>query len=112
MLAIVCWIEPRLSHSPGHFFVETDAGSAVFGGRRDRQHHLWKPARLTVTDSSGRRHADLGEVRALLSLFRNLLADEGVENVGLSGYVRDHGRCPRWIGPPLSRLSAWLGQGD
>jgi hypothetical protein len=82
---------------PGHFFVETDAGRAVVSAEGEIvDHHLWKPAHLTVTDSSGRHgYATLGEVsEPYSSVLRNLLSHEGVENVGLLGYVRDHGRLP------------------
>ncbi len=82
---------------PGHFFLETDAGGTVLSAEGEIvDYHSWKPARLTVQDSSGRRdYLRLAEVpEPYSSVFRNLLAHEGVENVGLLGYVRDHGRLP------------------
>ena len=66
-----------------------------------------------MTDSSGRhRYARLAEVpEPYSSIFRNVLAHEGVENVGLLGYIRDNGRLPGSIGPPSSHSSVLRGQG-
>jgi hypothetical protein len=87
----------RALAKPHHFFVETDAGGAVLTAEGEIvDHHVWKPTRLTVDDSTGRHdYAGLAEVPEPYSAnFRNLLSHEGVENVGLLGYVRDHGRMP------------------
>jgi hypothetical protein len=80
-----------------HFFVEADAGGAVISAEGEIvDYHLWKPARLTVRDSSGEHaYATLAEVpEPYVDHLRNLLRHEGVENVGLMSYVRDHGRMP------------------
>ena len=80
-----------------HFFVETEAKGVVLSADGEIvDYHLWKPARLTVRDSSGsREYLELISVPAPYSaIFRNLLAHEGVEYVDLYGYVRQTGRLP------------------
>jgi hypothetical protein len=83
--------------APGRFFVETQSGSERL--RLEGQiidHHHWTPDRLSVSDASGTRNfAGLDEIPApLAARFRNLLAHEGVEYVGVVGYVRDTGQLP------------------
>jgi hypothetical protein len=83
--------------APGHFFVETDALAGTLWAEGEiLNHHLWKPSRLTVRDASGTHdYADLGQVPEPNSArFRNLLAHEGVEYVGLLSYGRETGRLP------------------
>jgi hypothetical protein len=87
----------RALAAPAHFFVETDASGAVLTAEGEIvDHHLWKPERLTVRDSRGQSdYAALSEVpEPFFAHFRNLLAHEGVENVALLGYVREHGGLP------------------
>jgi hypothetical protein len=82
---------------PHQFFVETESGDAVLSAEGEIvNHHIWKPARLTVRDSGGsREYADLGEVpEPYAAKLRDLLAHEGVEYVGIAGYVRQSGRLP------------------
>ncbi len=59
-------------------------------------HHTWKPLRLKVQVGTVTfRYGDLSAVpEPYASRFRNLLDHEGVEYVGLVGYVRRHGRLP------------------
>jgi hypothetical protein len=83
--------------APHHFFVETQASGAILSAEGEIvNHHIWQPSRLTVRDSGGSRvYTDVGEVPDPYSaLFRNLLAHEGVEYVGIAGYVRQTGRLP------------------
>jgi hypothetical protein len=82
---------------PHRFFVETEASGATLTAEGEIvNHRLWKPSRLTVRDSGGSHdYADLDAVpepyRANLA---NLLAHEGVEYVGIAGYIRQAGRLP------------------
>ena len=49
-----CSTRPGHCAKPHHFFVETEAKGAVLSADGEIvDHHLWKPARLTVRDSSG-----------------------------------------------------------
>ena len=82
---------------PHQFFVETDASGAVLSAQGEIvDHHRWQPAHLTIRDSSGEReYPNLAEVPEPYSAaFRNLLSHEGVEYVGVLGYVRQSGRLP------------------
>jgi hypothetical protein len=82
---------------PHHFFVETEVRGAVLSAEGEiENHHLWKPSRLTVRDSGGSRdYTDLGAVPEPYSAsFRNLLAHEGVEYVGIAAYVGQWRRLP------------------
>ena len=75
-------------------------------------HHIWKPSRLSLRDSTGTRDfSDLAQVpEPFADRFRNLLAHEGVEYVGLVSYARENGGLPRSTGPWWSRSSASRGR--
>ena len=82
---------------PHRFFVETDTDGAVVSAEGEIiNHHEWKPARLTVRDSSGERNYDnLSEVpQPYAATLRNLLDHEGVEYRGMAQYIRQNGQLP------------------
>ncbi len=83
--------------TPRGFFVETRAGDVTLVAAGEIiNHHLWKPARLSVRDPGGTRdYSDISQVPEPLSeKFRDLLAHEGVEYVGLLSYGRETGGLP------------------
>jgi len=83
--------------APHHFFVEAEASGAVLSAEGEIvDFHVWKPAHLTIGDSSGKReYLSLADVpEPYRAAFRNLLSHEGVEYVGLISYVRQSGRLP------------------
>jgi hypothetical protein len=89
--------QARARALPGHFYFETVASGAVLSAEGEIiDHHRWEPARLKVRDSSGKRdYHSLAEVpEPFATSFRNVLAHEGVEYVGMLPYVREFGRLP------------------
>ncbi len=87
----------RALGAPHRFFIETETGREVLVAEGEIiNHHVWKPERLSVRDASGtREYKSLADIPApVAARFRNLLAHEGVEYVGVVGYVRETGRLP------------------
>jgi hypothetical protein len=87
----------RTLAAPRRFFVETEAnGTSLIAEGEVVNHHLWKPSRLSLRDSTGTRvFTDISRVPEPFSdRFRNLLAHEGVEYVGLLNYARETGGLP------------------
>jgi hypothetical protein len=83
--------------TPRGFFVETRAAAATLQAEGTIiNHHLWTPSRLSLSDSAGTRtYPDVASVPAPFSdRFRDLLAHEGVEYVGLLSYSRETGGLP------------------
>jgi hypothetical protein len=83
--------------TPRGFFVETTAnGTTLVALGEIVNHHLWMPSRLSLRDSTGSREfADLDQVpEPFRARFRNLLAHEGAEYVGLVSYARETGGLP------------------
>jgi hypothetical protein len=82
---------------PGHFFIATDADVVALEAEGEIvDHHYWKPARLSIRDAGGTHdYTLLAQVpEPYASRFRNLLAHEGAEYVGLASYGRETGRLP------------------
>jgi hypothetical protein len=82
---------------PGHFYVEAGrTGTRLVAEGTIIDHHVWRPDRLTVSDSSGTHDyvklEDVPEPSA--ARFHNLLEHEGVEYVAALGYWRQNGRLP------------------
>jgi hypothetical protein len=87
----------RARAAPQHFFVETGGDDLLLSAEGEIvDHHLWRPSRLTVRDSGGtRNYAELTDVpEPYGARFRNLMAHEGVEYVGIVSYGRQTGRLP------------------
>jgi hypothetical protein len=83
--------------TPGGFFVETEAnGTTLVAEGEVVNHHVWRPSRLSLRDSTGMREfSDLAQIPEPFSRrFRNLLAHEGAEYVGLVSYARETGGLP------------------
>jgi hypothetical protein len=83
--------------APRRFFVETEAdGMSLIAEGEVVNHHVWKPSRLSLRDSTGTRvFTELSHVpEPFADRFRNLLAHEGVEYVGLLNYARETGGLP------------------
>jgi hypothetical protein len=79
------------------FFVETEAnGTSLVAEGEVVNHHLWKASRLALRDSTGTREfTDVSQVpEPFADRFRNLLAHEGAEYVGLVSYARENGGLP------------------
>ncbi len=82
---------------PHAFFVRTESSGTTLEAEGEViDHHLWKPALLTVHERGRtQQYSDLQLVpEPFASQFRNLLDHEGVQYVGLVGYVSRHGRLP------------------
>ena len=80
--------------TPRGFFVETEAnGTTLVASGEIVNHHLWKPSRLSLRNSTGTREfSHLAQIPEPFSTrFRNLLAHEGAEYVGLVSYARENG---------------------
>jgi hypothetical protein len=83
--------------APNKFFVETEAnGTSLVASGEVSNHHIWKPSRLSLRDSTGTHDfSELSQVpEPQASRFRNLLEHEGVEYVGLLNYARETGGLP------------------
>jgi hypothetical protein len=82
---------------PKGFFLRTHAPDSTLEAMGEIvEHHLWRPTRLKVEFGNIiMRYSQVSSVpEPYRSRFRNLLDHEGVEYVGLTGYVRRHGRLP------------------
>jgi len=82
---------------PRGFFVRTRSSEATLEAEGEIiDHHRWKPSLLTVQyQGLTHRYNELHNVpEPFASQFRNLLDHEGVQYVGLVGYVGRHGRLP------------------
>jgi len=89
--------QARALSRPRAFFVSR---AIIRGHTRGRgeiiDHHRWKPSLLTVQyQGLTHRYHELHNVpEPFASQFRNLLDHEGIQYVGLVGYVGRHGRLP------------------
>jgi hypothetical protein len=82
---------------PHAFFVRTQSSDATLEAKGEIvDHHRWQPSLLTIKSQGlTNRYHDLREVpMPFASQFHNLLDHEGVQYVGLVGYVGRHGRLP------------------
>ncbi len=83
--------------APHRFFVETEIdGESLLAEGEIINHHLWKADHLSTRDASGTHDfTSVAQVPApFAARFRNLLAHEGVEYVGVVGYALEKGRLP------------------
>jgi hypothetical protein len=82
---------------PHAFFLQTRSPDATLEAvGQIINHHRWKPSRLKVQVGTVTfRYSELSAVpEPYAARFRNLLDHEGVQYVGLAGYVSRHGRLP------------------
>ncbi len=87
----------RTLAAPRRFFVETETNGTLMTAEGEVvNHHLWKPSRLSLRDSTGTRvFTEVSQVPEPYSdRFRNLLEHEGAEYVGLVSYARETGGLP------------------
>ena len=83
--------------APRRFFVETETNGTLMTAEGEVvNHHLWKPSQLSLRDSTGTRaFTEVSQVpEPYADRFRNLLAHEGAEYVGLVSYARETGGLP------------------
>jgi hypothetical protein len=82
---------------PRAFFLRTQSSEAALEAEGEIiDHHRWQPSLLTVqSEGLTHRYNELHDVpEPYASQFRNLLDHEGVQYVGLLGYVGRNGRLP------------------
>jgi hypothetical protein len=83
---------------PERFFVQArEDGVSLEAEGRILDHHRWEPSRLTVRRANivARYDSLLAMPEPDASRLRNILEHEGVEYVGIAGYVNQHGRLPQ-----------------
>ena len=89
--------QARTLSRPRGFFLRTQSSGATLQAEGDIiDHHHWKPSLLTVRyQGQTHQYEALHAVpEPFASQFKNLLDHEGVEYVGLVGYMSRHGRLP------------------